>query len=213
MNHPTITIVLDDLLNEDEIFSIFGQLHHRWGHAALTIDLEFVPVTTSEDDLTDDESAADINELTIMANLRAELAPVSVDRRISLWREAQRNFTGHNAMMRAIDAEVADLVAEQFAQSQRVTLDDVTDTDPTPPHGLPRPKTRRDKRDREAARKRKEREVMVELSPRVIAMVSCPTCQARMGEPCKGPSGYSFGFTGHTHLARREAYTAAGGES
>jgi hypothetical protein len=56
-------------------------------------------------------------------------------------------------------------------------------------------------------RKEQTRLMMARLSPRVIRAVACQTCGAAIGVPCRSERT-TFGMTGHTHLARREAYGA-----
>ena len=58
----------------------------------------------------------------------------------------------------------------------------------------------------DARRKQAERQIARLVSPKVIDAVACPTCHSGIGRPCVGPSGTEFGRTGHTHIARREAY-------
>jgi len=164
-----------------------------------------------DDDLTDDETAEDIGKLmdqregyittadNIMAHLHVELDEVpDLEQRIEMWRIAQPNFSHSNAVMRAIDAEIADL---QAVIDQRA--------DNAPPHGIPRPITEMidDHQARYWVDRTKSPTQGSGSLQRGLESVPCETCGASQGEVCIAGSHGPY-RKGYGHKTRREAHRA-----
>ena len=171
-----------------------------------------------DDELSDDEVADDIGELLprpdlpldhpydpakIVASLREELDGLPSGQQLVLWREAQSNFTGHNDVMRAIDA----------------VIDELTEADPTPAHGIARPSHPRiidplgAFPDDKGYWIDKAKAMTQGSGDRVqgLESVPCPTCGAPTSFPCAASSHAAY-RRGYGHTARRLAHASVFGD-
>lgn len=164
-----ITLIFDDHV---EGFHVAAELSRRF------------PDSTEVDMVSDDEAADDIDLIYRVAKIVAaaetpEDAKAALTEMIPLWGKS-------NAAMQFIDNAVA-------------SLPEAYDSDPTPPHGIERPRTFGSDFYRPQANGTTPNDVVAKRE--VMELVACPRCGAQAGAWCFSKSTPSWGV-GMMHAAR-----------